>query len=82
MADERLVRKFLTDKAHITVADCERLLASYGYELRKSGGSHRTYHKNGERPITIVSPKNTKYVKRAYVNLVIKQLKLEEFDGN
>ncbi len=77
VTDEKLVSKFLNDKTHITVADCERLLTGYGYELHKGGGSHRTYHKKGALPITFVSPKGTKYVKRIYIELIIKYLKLE-----
>jgi len=75
---EKLVNKFLTDKRHITVEDCDRLLTASGYALRKSSGSHQTYHKKGYRPITVVIPKNTKYVNSAYVNLIIKYLNLEE----
>ena len=75
---EKSVKKFLTDITHITVQDCDRLLTAHGYEHRKSSGSHRTYHKKGAVPITVVIPKNTKYVNSAYVKLIIKYLKLEE----
>ena len=77
MSDEKLIKKFLTDKMHITVEDCDRLLTLYGYEYRKHGGSHRVYHKKGGVPVTVVTPKNKKYVKPAYVNLIIKRLNLE-----
>ncbi|RJQ40965.1 MAG: type II toxin-antitoxin system HicA family toxin, partial [Dehalococcoidia bacterium] len=56
---------------------CERLLIALGYRLRKSGGSHRVYHKKGDRPIIVVTPKNSRYVKPGYVNLIIKKLNLE-----
>ena len=75
---ERLVEKFLFDKTHITLEDCDRLLASFDYELRKGGGSHRTYHKKGAAAITVVTPKGTKYVKMIYIKLISKYLKLEE----
>ena len=75
--DEKLVNKFLTDQKHITVEDCGRLLTAHGYELRKGGGSHRTYHKKGTTPITVVTPKGTKYVYSPYVEKIIKALKLE-----
>lgn len=77
MKDERIIRKFLTDKKHITVKDCDTLLLSIGYELRKGRGSHRTYHKKGNRPITIVIPKGTKYINSLYVNNIVKFLELE-----
>jgi predicted RNA binding protein YcfA (HicA-like mRNA interferase family) len=74
---EKLFRKFLTDKTHITAEDCDGLLTSYGYELHKKRGSHRTYHKKGETPITVPIPKNGKYVLSPYVNRIIKDLGLE-----
>ena len=76
--NEKLIRKFLTERMHITVEDCDRLLTAYDYELHKKGSSHQTYHKKGAIPITVVIPKNTKYVNTAYVKLIIKYLKLEE----
>ncbi len=74
---EKLVKKFLTDKTHITVEDCDRLLTNYGYTLRKGSGSHITYHIKGSNPLTIVAPKGTKYVYLPYVNKLIKELGLE-----
>lgn len=75
--DEKLIEKFLTDRMHITVEDCDRLLTNYGYSLHKKGGSHRTYHKKDDTPINVVTPKNTKYVKPGYVEKIIKKLNLE-----
>ena len=75
---EKLVRQFLTDQMHITIEDCERLLTTYGFEYRKGRGSHRAFHRKGERPIIIITPKHTKYVKREYVELIVKRLNLED----
>jgi hypothetical protein len=33
--DEQIIQKFLTDKRHITVGDCGRLLTASGYILHK-----------------------------------------------
>jgi predicted RNA binding protein YcfA (HicA-like mRNA interferase family) len=74
---EKLVKPFLTDQTHITIEDCDRLLATYGFEYRKSSGSHRAFHKKGERPIIVITPKHTKYVKREYVEQIVKRLNLE-----
>ena len=79
---ENLIQRFLSDKMHITVEDCDRLLTAYGYELRKGGGSHRAYHKKGTMPITVVTPKKSKYVLSPYVNRIIKDLGLEEYNDN
>ena len=78
MTEDKLIRKFLTDKTHITVDDCDRLLVHFGYHLNKGGGSHRCYHQKGLKPITIVQPKGKKYIGIAYVNRLLKELKLEE----
>jgi predicted RNA binding protein YcfA (HicA-like mRNA interferase family) len=75
---DELILRFLNDSRHVTVEDCDRLLIRYGYELRKSGGSHRVYHKKGVPPITVVSPKKSKYVISPYVNKIVKDLGLEE----
>ncbi len=75
--NEKLIEKFLTDRMHITVEDCDKLLTACGYELHKKGGSHQTYHKKGDTPISVVNPKGTKYVKPGYVDLIIKKLNLE-----
>ena len=74
---DKLINKFLTDKNHITMADCEKLLASNGYELRKASGSHQGYFRKGGQPIIIPRPHGSKYVKIEYVKLIIKVLNLE-----
>ena len=76
--NEKLIQKLLTDRMHVTVEDCDRLLTAKGYELRKGGGSHRVYHKKGTAPITVVTPKKARYVLSPYVNKIIKDLGLEE----
>ena len=76
--NEKLIKKFLTDKMRITDEDCDRLLTDYGYRLHKKGGSHLSYHKHGTTPLNIVSPKKSKYVLSPYVNRIIKDLGLEE----
>lgn len=75
---KKLVRKFLADRMNITVEDCDRLLTACGYELRKTGGSHRVYHKKGAMPITVVDPKKSRHVLSLYVNRIIKDLGLED----
>ncbi|MBI4331641.1 MAG: type II toxin-antitoxin system HicA family toxin [Chloroflexi bacterium] len=76
--EEKLTKKFVADKKHVTVEDCEKLLVLHGYERHKSRGSHYVYHKKGENPITVVIPKKTKYVKPGYVDRIIKRLDLEQ----
>jgi predicted RNA binding protein YcfA (HicA-like mRNA interferase family) len=73
---DKLVQKMLARK-NVTVSDCDKILVDYGYDYHKTGGSHRVYHKKGSIPITVVIPKKSKYVNTAYVDLIIKGLKLE-----
>jgi predicted RNA binding protein YcfA (HicA-like mRNA interferase family) len=73
--NEKLVRRFLAKK-NITVTDCDKVLTLYGYELHKSRGSHKVYHKKGAMPVTIVVPKGTRYVKTPYIDAIIRILKL------
>jgi len=77
-ANERLIKKFLNNQTHITIEDYTCIMLTFDYEQRKSSGSHRIYHKKGATSITIPVPKNTKYIKIAYVKLIIKYLQLEE----
>ena len=76
-SDEKLVKKILLRK-NITVEGCDKLLTTFGYEFHKSGGSHRVYHQKGTKSITIVIPKNSKYIASLYVNRLIKDLGLEK----
>jgi predicted RNA binding protein YcfA (HicA-like mRNA interferase family) len=76
--NKRLIDKFLHDKGHITVDDCDKLLDAYGYKPHKSSGSHRTYHKKGTYSITIVNPKGRKYILTPYVTRLIRDLGIEE----
>jgi predicted RNA binding protein YcfA (HicA-like mRNA interferase family) len=74
---EKLIQRFLTDQTHIKITDCDSLLTGFGFEHRKSAGSHRAFHKKGERPIIVITPKHSKYVKKEYVELIVKRLNLE-----
>jgi predicted RNA binding protein YcfA (HicA-like mRNA interferase family) len=78
MGNEKdLIIKFINDQTHITINDCNALLNFYGYQLNKGSGSHRIYHKQNARAITIVAPHGTKYVKSIYIKIIIRLLGLE-----
>lgn len=57
--------------------ELQKVLESYGYELRspKGGSSHYTFRKQGCQPITI--PKNDP-IKKAYVEMVKEIVENEE----
>jgi predicted RNA binding protein YcfA (HicA-like mRNA interferase family) len=77
VSGKEIIAKFLNDPAHITIDDCTKLLKNFGYELKKGSGSHRVYHKENARAITIAAPHGTKYVKSIYVSIIMRLLGLE-----
>lgn len=78
VSGKEIINKFLSDHTHITIDDCTKLLSDFGYKLKKGSGSHRVYHKENARAITIVAPHGTKYVKSTYIKIIINLLGLEE----
>jgi predicted RNA binding protein YcfA (HicA-like mRNA interferase family) len=78
MSLEKLINQILANPNKVTEADCDKLLTASGYELRRSAGSHKVYHKANSMPITIISPKSSKYVRPEYVERMTKMLKLRE----
>jgi predicted RNA binding protein YcfA (HicA-like mRNA interferase family) len=71
---EKLICRFVTDPLHTTVNDCDRLLTAWGHSLHKKGGSHRTYHKKGDLPVNVITPRGKKYIMPGYVNFIVKRL--------
>jgi predicted RNA binding protein YcfA (HicA-like mRNA interferase family) len=78
VSSKELIEKLSKDPNRITIDDCTKLLRDFGYKLKKGSGSHRVYHKENTRAITIVAPHDTKYVKSIYIKIIIKLLGLEE----
>ncbi|NLD11807.1 type II toxin-antitoxin system HicA family toxin [Aminicella lysinilytica] len=65
---DKLIKKICTLSGDLRFDELKKVLESYGYELKDSGGgSHFTFRKNGCQPITI--PKHEP-IKRTYVELV------------
>lgn len=60
-------------------AELDRVLRSFGYELKGGRGSHRRYECAG-RP-RIVVPVSSGRVKRVYLSWIVKLLGLEDEDG-
>jgi len=49
----RLIEKLVKRPQEVTLSDCERLLELFGWERRKSPGSHNMYHKRGDYPFNL-----------------------------
>jgi predicted RNA binding protein YcfA (HicA-like mRNA interferase family) len=76
---DKLIRRLLARPTDMRFAELDRILRSFGYELKGRKGSHRRYECPG-RP-RIVVPESSGRVKRIYLSWIIKLLGLENEDG-
>jgi len=76
---DKLVKKFLRKPPEVLFKDVTKVLKAFDYKERPSGGgSHRVFVKPGHRP-KIVPTIRGRRVKRAYVEMIINNLELEEW---
>ena len=75
----RLVGKFLYEPGKIDFDDVDTLCQAFGWRVKKKSGSHHTYHKAGEYPLTVPLPHSSRKIKPEYVRKVIRHLQLEEW---
>lgn len=74
---DKLLLRIRTLSRDLRFVELQKVLESYGYELRspKGGSSHYTFRKQGCQPITI--PKNDP-IKKVYVEMVKEIVENEE----
>ena len=76
---DKLVEKFLRKPPEVLFEDVAKVLETFGYEERPSGGgSHRAFVKSGHPPKIVPTIKGRR-VKRIYVTMIIDNLELEEW---
>jgi predicted RNA binding protein YcfA (HicA-like mRNA interferase family) len=76
---DKLVEKFLRKPPEVLFEDVAKVLEAFGYEERPSGGgSHRAFVKSGHPPKVVPTVKGRR-VKRVYLQMIIDNLKLEEW---
>ena len=76
---DKLIEQFLKEPPDASFADVVRVLESFGYVERSSGGgSHRAFVKPGHPP-KIVPTIRGRRVKRVYIKMIIENLKLEDW---
>ena len=79
---EKLVEEFLRDPPEVQFSDVRYLLESFGFEEKRSRGSHHTFRNEEGLKIT-VPKKGGRMVKGVYVQQIIKLLNLDEpYDEN
>jgi len=76
---DKLVEQFLREPPEASFADVAKVLESFGYVERPSGGgSHRAFVKSGHPPKIVPTIKGRR-VKRAYIRMIIENLNLEDW---
>ena len=78
---DKLLDKVFNLSPDLRFEELRKILESYGYVMKGSGGgsSHYTFRKYGCPPITI--PKH-KTIKKIYIEMVRKVVEQEESGGN
>ena len=74
----RLVEQFLSNPPEARFEDVQYVLEAFGFEEKRSKGSHHTFADTQGRVLTI-SKKGGQKVKRAYIKRVVELLNLEEW---
>jgi hypothetical protein len=73
----RLATELVTHPENVDIDEVTTVLGLFDYTLRKGGGSHRVFHKPGAMPITV--PTVGMKIKKEYIEMLVKKLKLEEY---
>ncbi len=76
---ERLIERIRRRPVEVDFDDVERLLRHFGWTLDRVNGSHVTFVKSSEYPIT-VPKKGGRKVKGRYLDESCKRLRLDEID--
>ena len=74
----KLVEQLLREPPEVRFEDIYYLLTAFGFEEKRSKGSHHTFRNADGIKIT-VPKKGGKMVKRTYVQQIVALLKLEEW---
>ncbi|MEQ8755817.1 MAG: type II toxin-antitoxin system HicA family toxin [Coleofasciculus sp. G1-WW12-02] len=75
---EKLVEQFLNKPPEVRFEDVRYLLEAFGFEEKRSKGSHHSFRDSQGRKIT-VPKKGGQKVKGVYVQKIVELLNLEEW---
>ncbi|MEQ8468035.1 type II toxin-antitoxin system HicA family toxin [Coleofasciculus sp. E1-EBD-02] len=76
---EKLVEQFLNKPPEVRFEDVRYLLEAFGFEEKRSKGSHHSFRDSQGRKIT-VPKKGGQKVKGVYVQQIVELLNLEEWN--
>jgi|GEM_PF-807835 len=74
---DKLIRRICSNPPGADFSDIRQLLVRHGWTLRECEGSHCTFVKDGEFPITVPTVSGRR-VKRYYCNAICERLGLDE----
>ena len=75
---EKLVEQFLNKPPEVRFEDVRYLLEAFGFEEKRSKGSHHSFRDSQGRKITVPN-KGGQKVKGVYVKQIVELLNLEEW---
>lgn len=78
---EKLVEQFLNQPPEVRFEDVRYLLEAFGFEEKRSKGSHHSFRDSQGRKIT-VPKKGGQKVKGIYVQQIVQLLNLEEWSDD
>jgi predicted RNA binding protein YcfA (HicA-like mRNA interferase family) len=78
---EKLVEQFLNQPPEVRFEDVRYLLKAFGFEEKRSKGSHHSFRDSQGRKITIPK-KGGQKVKGIYVQQIVEILNLEEWSDD
>ncbi|MDX2241912.1 MAG: type II toxin-antitoxin system HicA family toxin [Leptolyngbyaceae cyanobacterium bins.302] len=76
----KLVEQFLTLPSEIRFEDVRTLLETFGFEEKRSKGSHHSFE-NALGQVLTIPKKGGKKVKRVYIKRIVDLLKLQEWQS-
>lgn len=76
---EKLVEQFLNQPPEVRFEDVVYILSAFGFEEKRSKGSHHSFRDSQGRKIT-VPKKGGQKVKGVYVQQIVELLKLSEWN--
>ncbi|MCL1465554.1 type II toxin-antitoxin system HicA family toxin [Argonema galeatum] len=76
---KKLVEQFLNQPPEVRFEDVLYILSAFGFEEKRSKGSHHSFRDSQGRKIT-VPKKGGQKVKGVYVQQIVELLKLEEWN--
>ena len=77
---DKLLQRIRNNPKNVSFSELEKLLFYYGFELRRSRGSHHIYAHTERKELTITIPFKRPHVGAFYVKEALKQIERLDVD--